>query len=151
MHLGATPLHQVDARILFIEDSLDDADLTRWHLSKAGIAFTSAIVGTAEELMAYLNQGCPDLIISDMIIPGFDGWAAFRISQAMAPQAPFIFHSGSIEEDRCRKALALGAFGCVEKDRVGTLVVELVERALGIRAGEGIRSQAASPRSAATG
>jgi CheY-like chemotaxis protein len=118
-----------DPHILFVEDNPDDADLACWQLSKGGIVFTSSMVWMADELMEQLETRTPEVIISDFQLPGFDGWAAFRMAQAMTPATPFIFHSGSIGEERCKAARTLGAFGCIEKDQTKALV-DLVRRAL---------------------
>jgi CheY-like chemotaxis protein len=118
-----------DPHILFIEDDPDDADLARWYLAEAGIVFTCSMVWTADELIEQLEQRCPDLIISDFVIPGFDGWAAFRVARAMVPAVPFIFHSDGIGEARCKIAQTLGAFACIEKDHAAVMV-DAARRAL---------------------
>ena len=111
----------MDPHILIVDDSTDDAELARWVMSKAGVRFTSALVWSEQEMIAALARA-PDLIISDFEIPGFDGWGALRVARALAPTVPFIFHSGTIGPERCKKALSLGAFGCVEKDHADAFV-----------------------------
>lgn len=121
-------LRVMDPHILFVEDSTDDAELARWHISKAGMQFTSSLVWSEPEMITALAR-TPDLIISDFEIPGFDGWGALRVAREMAPQVPFIFYSGSIGKDRCRRALELGVRACVDKDHTATFV-SVVTKAL---------------------
>ena len=115
--------------LLFVDDSEDDADIARWRLTRAGIAVRHARVCSRQELIDELNEHRPDLVISDFSMPGFDGWGALNIAQMLAPDIPFIFHSGTIGEERCRTALTRGAFGCVEKEAPADFI-ELVRRAL---------------------
>lgn len=115
--------------LLFVDDSEDDADIAHWRLARAGIAVRHARVCSRQELIAELNEHRPDLVVSDFSMPGFDGWGALSIAQTLAPDIPFIFHSGTIGEERCRIAHSRGAFGCVEKEAPADFV-ELVRRAL---------------------
>jgi CheY-like chemotaxis protein len=115
--------------VVFVDDSLDDTDIARWRLAKAGIELQASVVCSEPELISELTHLCPDLIVSDFSMPGFDGWGALRVSQALAPAAPFIFHSGTIGAERCKIALSLGVYGCVEKN-YSAQFVELVKKAL---------------------
>ena len=118
-----------DSHVVFVDDSLDDVDIACWRLAKAGIELATTLVCSQRDLVGELGQRHPMLIISDFSMPGFDGWSALQISQTLAPAAPFIFHSGTIGEERCRIALTRGAFGCVEKEHPAQFI-DLVRRAL---------------------
>jgi CheY-like chemotaxis protein len=65
-----------------------------WHLAKAGIALTSDVVTSAYGMAAALVKQVPHVIISDLTMPGFDGWDAFRVGQEFARGVPFILYSG---------------------------------------------------------
>jgi CheY-like chemotaxis protein len=108
--------------ILFVDDSPEDVELAQIKLSTAGVGLAAARVCTELELLDRLGRHLPNLIVSDFSMPGFDGLAALTISLRTAPQIPFIFHSGSIGEERCRQALKRGAYGCIEKDDIESLV-----------------------------
>ena len=120
-----------DSHVVFVDDSLDDVDIACWRLAKAGIELETTLVCSQRDLIGELSQRQPLLIISDFSMPGFDGWGALQISQMLAPATPFIFHSGTIGEERCKLALARGAFGCVEKERPARFI-ELVKQALAL-------------------
>jgi CheY-like chemotaxis protein len=118
--------------IMFVDDSEDDAVIACWHFAKAGIPVGFTIVASEPALVAELKQRPPDLIVCDLFIPGFDGFAALRIAQALTPTVPFVFHSGDMTEERSTTGLARGAYGCAQKDDEDALI-ELVKRAFASR------------------
>jgi hypothetical protein len=112
-------------RILFVEDSEEDAELIERELRKAGIAFEGRRVETKLDLMNALQEFSPDLILSDYKLPGFDGTAALELAQQHLPETPFIFISGTIGEERAIESLKKGATDYVIKDRPARLVSAL--------------------------
>ena len=116
-------------RVLLIEDSQSDAELTLWRLKQAGYACASRCVVNEIEMRAALRAELPDLILSDFSLPGFDGMSALAIARAEAPGVPFIFLSGTIGEERAIEALKCGAIDYVLKSNPKRLV-PAVERAL---------------------
>jgi diguanylate cyclase (GGDEF)-like protein len=116
-------------RVLLIEDSEADVELTKWRLQHAGYVCTEQRVETEQAMRHALRAGLPDLIISDFSLPQFDGMSALAIAQAEAPDVPFIFLSGTIVEERAIEALRCGAVDYVLKNNPKRLV-PAVKRAL---------------------
>jgi CheY-like chemotaxis protein len=116
-------------QIVFIDDTPEDVELAEFALASAGLSIVTTRVCTDQALRALLSTQRPDAIVCDLKIPGFDGMAALEIVSRVAPGIPFILHSGSIAEKHSRAALALGAFGCVEKHQTKSFVT-LVKQAL---------------------
>ena len=116
-------------QIVFIDDTPEDVELAEFALATAGVTVATTRVCTDRALLALLSTRLPDAIVCDLMIPGFDGMAALRIVSRHAPGIPFILHSGCIAEKHSQAALALGAFGCVEKHQTDTFVT-LVKKAL---------------------
>lgn len=116
-------------RILFVEDSPEDVELEEHALRKGGLRFESIRVETGEALYRALEDFRPTLIISDYTLPTMDGLRALQISRAVRPEAPFIFVSGTIGEERAVDSLKNGATDYVLKDRMGGLC-HAVDRAL---------------------
>src|SRR5690606_41284040 len=46
----------------------------------------------------------PDIVLSDLSMPGFSGYQALRILRELHPQLPFIFVSGTMGEDTAVQA-----------------------------------------------
>jgi diguanylate cyclase (GGDEF)-like protein len=116
-------------RVLLIEDSASDAELTMWRLKEGGFNCQWQCVVNEREMRKALSAGLPDLILSDFSLPGFDGMSALAIARAEAPAVPFIYLSGTIGEERAIEALKCGAIDYVLKSNPKRLV-PAVKRAL---------------------
>lgn len=117
---------QVPARVLIVDDSRDDAELAVIALRDAGVAVDTTRVDGANALRSALDAFDPDLVLSDVNIPGFSGPEALEIVRDTRPGLPFVFMSGSIYGMEPPPP----ADGLVLKDDLGALP-DLVRRLLG--------------------
>jgi DNA-binding NarL/FixJ family response regulator len=101
----------------------DDHDLVR-----AGIrSLLSAIkgvqvmaeVGDGEELLELLQSLHPDLVITDISMPGMDGITAMRRIRALYPDLRVLVLSMDDSAESIRRAVDAGANGYVRKDAPG--------------------------------
>ena len=83
-------------RILLVDDSRDDAELTEIALRDAGLAFHCRRADTADKVRAALAEFDPQLVISDLNLPGFSGGEALELVRAHDPALPFVFLTGSL-------------------------------------------------------
>src|SRR6202034_4198418 len=70
-----------------------------------------------------------DLILADYTLPSFDGLSALKLARRGWPQLPFIFVSGTLDEEVAIEALKIGATDYVFKTRLSRIVPS-VKRAL---------------------
>ena len=117
-------------RVLLVEDVAHEAELVIHQLQRAGLNFDWRRVETEEGLRSGLREFSPDIILSDFNLPQFDGISALKVAREMAPDAPFIFVSGTIGEERAIDALRAGASDYVLKNNLLRLA-PAVKRALG--------------------
>ncbi len=96
-------------RVIFVEDSEEDALLLGRELSKGGFDLHCRRVHSAATLLAALETGEWDLVISDHSMPGFSGLEALEIVRARRADLPFIFVSGTMDEATAVAALRRGA------------------------------------------
>jgi PAS domain S-box-containing protein len=140
---STTPLSEHHAglagvRVLVVEDESGARKLTSTILSRYG-AMVTAVSGSSEALDALAGcaeGGLPDVIVSDIGMPGEDGYALIRKVRALAPEKggsiPAIALSAyARSEDRAR-ALSVG-FQChvskpVEPLELITIVANLTGR-----------------------
>src|SRR5260370_38554028 len=115
--------------ILYLEDDPRDAELVRETLAISGIRCHVTRVGTEVDFIASLEQGGFDLILADYTLPSFDGLSALKITHQTRPHVPFIFVSGTLDEEVAIEALKVGATDYVFKTRLSRLVPS-VQRAL---------------------
>ena len=92
-------------RVLIVDDSENDAELTVNEVTRGGYAVTSERVQTAETMKEALEHDTWDLVLSDYTMPAFSGPAALAVLQASGRDVPFIIISGTIGEETAVSAL----------------------------------------------
>ena len=116
-------------RILYLEDSLIDADLVRSLLvgNQPELVLTHVLGKTDYE--EALEQNAYDIILADYQIPSYGGEAALAQAQMRRPDLPFVFVSGALGEEIAIESMKLGATDYVVKQRLQRLPA-VVARAL---------------------
>ncbi|MGE5285041.1 MAG: response regulator [Actinomycetota bacterium] len=97
-------------RILMVDDEIDYLMLLKLKLVNEGFDVVAA--DNAEEALAAMERNPPDLVVSDVMMPGTDGITMFRrMREANAPwgETPLIFLSARDESQTKVDALHLGA------------------------------------------
>jgi signal transduction histidine kinase len=107
-------------RVLFVEDSPDDAALIERELKRAGLEPAGERVDTEPAYLAALDPAL-DVILADFSLPGFSAPRALELLKARDIDVPFIVVSGSIGEEMAVRALQSGAADYLLKDRLGRL------------------------------
>jgi DNA-binding response OmpR family regulator len=80
-------------RILIAEDDLPMRSLLRRVLSDEGYRVDTAADGRiAVEMVA---KALPDLLITDLLMPGLTGWSVFARVRRQAPRLPILVISGA--------------------------------------------------------
>jgi two-component system cell cycle sensor histidine kinase/response regulator CckA len=116
-------------KILHLEDSQTDCELVRQLLAGDGIDCEVRQCERRQNFIEDLKEHRFDLIFADCTLPHFSGLHALEIAREYAPGTPFIFVSGTIEEDTAIESLRRGATDYVLKSRLSRLV-PAVRRAL---------------------
>jgi len=116
-------------RLLHLEDDDADADIVRHTLENGGVICAVTRVETEADFRSRLAQGGFDLILADYTLPEFDGISALTLARDMLPDVPFIFLSGTLDEELAIDALKGGATDYVFKTRLSRIVPS-VRRAL---------------------
>jgi PAS domain S-box-containing protein len=116
-------------RILYLEDEPKDAELVQATLEAANVVCSVTRVETRPEFLGLLERGGFDLILADYTLPSFDGISALKMAKKVCPEVPFIFVSGTLEEEVGIEALKLGATDYLFKNRLGR-IWPAVQRAL---------------------
>jgi CheY-like chemotaxis protein len=107
-------------RILFVDDCEDDVFITTCRLKKAGFQLETCTVALEHELREAIESFSPDIVVSDMMLPGFSGLEALEMVRSSRPEIPFMFLCGGAE--RCeRQALQRGAYAIIDKDHAEAL------------------------------
>lgn len=107
--------------ILLIEDSSQDACLIEQELTDATIPFRLTMIESESQLRRELVIDQPDLILSDHNLPSFDGFTALQIVREQFPRMPFIFVSGSNDQQMVLDMFDRGATDYVFKGDINDL------------------------------
>jgi two-component system C4-dicarboxylate transport response regulator DctD len=89
---------------------------------------------SAEDALPKLQSNRPEIIITDIRMPGISGLEFMSESLAIDPDIPIIVITGAGDIQTAVQALRQGAFDFIEKTNLDTLLVETVQRALRQRA-----------------
>jgi diguanylate cyclase (GGDEF)-like protein/PAS domain S-box-containing protein len=116
-------------RILLVEDSPADAEITLRELRRGGLEFEFRQVETEIDLIRACEDFKPQIILSDFAMPHFDGLSALKVVRRVRPELPFIFVSGTIGEETAIESLHSGANDYVLKTNLSRLPIA-VRRAL---------------------
>lgn len=116
-------------RILHLEDDPRDTELMEAALRSDGLDCEIVRVDTRDGFLKQLQSGRPDLIISDVSVPGFDGIRAQQVWDQLGSDIPFIFLSGTFGEEAAIERLKAGATDYVLKNWVEKLPA-VVRRAM---------------------
>lgn len=114
------------AKILIVDDDISLAKLFQFNLNKAG--FDCSIAVSAEEGVKLAQILTPDLIISDIMMPGIDGFE-FRkllLADSQLRSIPFVFLTAKGNENDILDAYDLGIADYVVKTAGPRVVVAKV-------------------------
>ncbi|MGH8019470.1 MAG: response regulator transcription factor [Opitutaceae bacterium] len=102
-------------RVLIVEDEEDMRELLKWHLLREGFLVVTAADGP-EGVETFVRES-PDIVLLDVMLPGFDGWRVCRQIRAIdqGARAQIIIISARTTEDDVLHGLELGADDYVRK------------------------------------
>jgi diguanylate cyclase (GGDEF)-like protein len=100
-------------KILIVEDVEVVADLQILMLIRAGIAFETRRVETADDFTRQIELAVPDAILYSGSMPHFSGFVALAKAQVLCPDTPFIFVSGTHSEEIAAETRRRATIDCV--------------------------------------
>ena len=103
-------------RVLIVEDDPLDAELAIEELRRSGLHFESQCVDDEAGFRSALIGFLPDIVVSDLSLPGFSGERALDLLTEATPETPFIYFSGTIGEEAAIEAMNRGASDYVLKN-----------------------------------
>ena len=116
-------------RVLVVEDDPRDAELALAELEGDGLAYAAQVVDDEAAYLAALQAFGPDIVLSDLSVPGFNGRRALQLLRERDAILPFIFVSATLGEEAAIVALRDGATDYILKQNPARLA-SAVRRAL---------------------
>ena len=121
--------HATPIRLLQVEDNPLDAELVLNELEADGLRYEARLVEDEPAFVAALEEFKPDIVLSDLSLPGFSGQRALELLRKRTADVPFIFVSGALGEEAAIAALRNGATDYILKQNPARLA-SAVRRAL---------------------
>jgi two-component system response regulator GlrR len=118
------------ARILIVDDDPDLLRLLSMRLAGAGYRVTA--VGSAEEALVKIAMERPQLVVSDVQLPGKDGLALFDAIRAQHPSLPVILLTAHGTIPDAVEATARGVYTYLTKPFDGKALIDTIARALAV-------------------
>ncbi|WP_446470263.1 nitrogen regulation protein NR(I) [Xenorhabdus stockiae] len=111
---------------------VDDDSSIRWVLERAlsGAGMDCVSFENADSVLAALSQNSPEVLLSDIRMPGLDGLSLLNQIRQNHPQLPVIIMTAHSDLDAAVSAYQHGAFDYLPKPFDIDETVALVERAL---------------------
>jgi DNA-binding NtrC family response regulator len=107
-------------KILIVDDDADTRASLAAIARRDGWSVEEA--SRADEALVRLNQQGIDLVLCDLVMPGFDGIELLRRLRASGRQVPFVMVTGHASVETAIEAVRLGAFDYLSKPvRLGVL------------------------------
>lgn len=119
-------------RVLFVEDDRDVREALGQSLDLAGyrVTLTKAFI----EATDHLSPGFEGVVITDIRMPGKDGFDLLERARKIDPDLPVIVLTGEGDVPMAVRAMAEGAYDFLEKPCPPKRLIEVVERACKARA-----------------
>ncbi len=116
-------------KILIIEDEKPLAHALELKLSHEG--FDIVATGSGEEALTFLTKDHFDLVLTDLIIPGVDGFKVLETIQEKKMKIPVIVMTNLNQEEDRKRASDLGATEFfVKSNSPISLIVETVKKTI---------------------
>lgn len=105
-------------RVLLLEDVPTDAELVERELRKTYPDCVVQCVDERDGFEAALETFAPHAVLSDHRLATFSGMDALRVAKARRPDLPFIFVTGSLDEETAVECIKAGAWDYILKERL---------------------------------
>jgi len=102
-----------DTKVLVVDDEQVVLDSVRKHLRRGGYEIRTVLSGP--EAVAVLEEGWPEIVITDLMMPGMDGLELLERVGQLRPATPVIMITGYATMRTALQALRQGAFDYIAK------------------------------------
>ena len=117
--------------VLVVDDEGICRDLAHEVLQRAGYVVTVAADGA--EALSHLEHAPPDVLVSDLVMPGCSGLDLLQSARARFPDLEVVILTGHAEVATAVRAIRLGAFDYLTKPFEAERLIHTVSRAMGHR------------------
>lgn len=102
-------------KVLIVDDELGARDLLLEYFQSLGFDTASASDGRQAMALLQASNGCFGLVVTDLSLPGADGFAVLHAARHANPQAYVVIVTGYASLDSAIKAVRTGAYDYLTK------------------------------------
>lgn len=114
--------------ILVVDDDPDILRLMVMRLRAAG--YDTIAVSNGEAALAHIALNSPDLVITDLRMPGMDGMSLFNAIRSIKPNIPVIIVTAHGSQVEALNAIQRGVFDFLTKPFDNKYLLQQIESAL---------------------
>ena len=118
--------------VLVVDDSAVDRKLAGGLLARSG-EWQVIYAGDGPEALAQIAASKPDIVVTDLVMPGMTGMDLVTATVQQHPQVPVVLMTGKGTEETSLQALQAGAASYVPKSALNTLLAQTVRDVLALR------------------
>jgi CheY-like chemotaxis protein len=115
--------------VLVVDDSAVDRQLAGRLIEKQS-HLSVGHAADGQEALSIIRRQRPDIVVTDLLMPGMDGLELVRVLRKEYPQLPVVLMTGHGSETVATEALRLGAASYVPKCRLAQDLVPTLENVL---------------------
>jgi CheY-like chemotaxis protein len=115
--------------VLVVDDSAVDRQLAGRLIEKQS-HLSVGYASDGEEALSFIREQRPDIVVTDLLMPGMDGLELVRTLRKDCPTLPVVLMTGHGSEQVASEALRLGAASYVPKCRLTHDLVPTLEKVL---------------------
>ena len=118
-------MNDLALRVLLVEDTPSEADLTRFYLSRiSSTRYDMVHVSSLNQAVDSLyNNDLPDIILLDLHLPDCEGLGGFERLHSLAPDVPAIILTNFMDDELATRAVREGAQDYLIKKEVDTALL----------------------------
>ena len=121
-------IEQPKKRLLLVDDEPDMLRMLTMMLAMEG--FETTAVGSGEAALAALQRDRYDLVMTDLCMPGMDGYATIKALKALDPSLCVLVSTGFATNETTLRVKAAGAYGMLQKPFSFDELTQLLDEAL---------------------
>ncbi len=109
---------ETEIKILILEDNESDVELILDVFIKGNVNFNHLHVDNEADFRMGIEEYKPDIILSDYMMPGYDGMTALLLAKELTPITPVIIVTGSMNEEVAVECMKAGASDYIIKEHL---------------------------------
>ena len=129
----------MSSQVLIVDDDADLSETLARLLGRFG--HTCLVAASGSEAIDLIDTMTPDLVVTDLHMPGMDGIAVVRRARQESPPIPVVLMTAYPTADSRREAERAGGVVYLPKPFANADMLEAVQRALDARKGVPVRER----------